>query len=283
MTEYVLSTSLVIEFANDDEDSGNKSMLKAEIDDRSDGYNSGSTSFRAGDEPTYLVYKTSDVTINLHMNTLPSPNGIIVGSYVPTAGEQEAFDLGEIDELPTTETRVIEEMLMFACADSAQLSYPLNGKFTYEWVGSIPEEETSGEYVVGTNGQILFDRPVTMITSIVSLGEDFDTTNITLALEGRLLTFNSPPSKATTVIIVAFFIITLTPDYTDAGDAIAVKTEAATVGVAMVTYPTSFAPFTMTNTPLTVNEKTSYTVLTVIAGSSSFDKVGDDGDGGDEQ
>ncbi len=54
-----LTTSLVVEFASNLD----SSVLTVEADGRPLGYNNGNTSFRAGDSPAFLIYKTPDVSV----------------------------------------------------------------------------------------------------------------------------------------------------------------------------------------------------------------------------
>lgn len=67
--------SLVIEFK--DSSSSGLSM-SAEIDSREDGYNSGNTSFIPGDSPVFLVYKSSEITIDSIRTTIDLVGGAVL-------------------------------------------------------------------------------------------------------------------------------------------------------------------------------------------------------------
>jgi hypothetical protein len=98
-----VTTSIVINFS-----STTGSILKAEIDDRTiaeGGYNGGSTSFAPGDEPTFLLYKSSNVTVGTKL-----------------------VSEGYLSTLSNPSVRKVEQ-LQFANVKSAELAYPYVGGF----------------------------------------------------------------------------------------------------------------------------------------------------------
>ena len=100
----VVTTSIVINF-----EAKTGHILKAEIDDRvaSDGgYNNGSTSFTPGDNPVFLLYKSSNVTVTAKI-----------------------VSEGTLATLSNPVIKKIEQ-LQFANANSAELSYPYVSGFT---------------------------------------------------------------------------------------------------------------------------------------------------------
>lgn len=104
----VITTSITIDFDAGDGDEG---ILKAEIDDRPTGYNSGVTNFVPGDSPVFLVFKTSNVTIDRMESSLGTISSVGSG------------------------TKEIEEFITFADTREASPGYPVSGGFSYEWFG----------------------------------------------------------------------------------------------------------------------------------------------------
>lgn len=139
-----ISTTIVVDFTSDDENSG--SVLKVEIDAREDGFNEGDTSFSALDEPVYLLYKTKNVLVDYHENTLVEPNGVIVlelgieDPVDPPLGEPQVGEPGYVEppEVPVMGYRDLEQLVVFACSDRATTNYPVDSGFTYEWLGVDP-------------------------------------------------------------------------------------------------------------------------------------------------
>ena len=112
-----LSTTITIQFNDKTADTQVGSMLKAEIDGRDvadGGLNVDGTSFTAGDQPVYLMYKTPDVRIVEHLNTLSSPSG------------------ARIDGVGTMQK---EDYVVFANSSEGSLSYPVLRGMSYSWVG----------------------------------------------------------------------------------------------------------------------------------------------------
>lgn len=101
-----ITTSIVINF-NAQADS----ILKAEIDDRTTaegGYNGGETNFVPGDEPVFLLYKSSNVTVSTK---------IVSEGSLQTLGN------------PTVRKT---EQLQYANEKAAELSYPYVGGLSIE-------------------------------------------------------------------------------------------------------------------------------------------------------
>ena len=87
-------------------------MLTAEVDARPDGFNGGKTSFTQGDSPVFLVFKTSDVTID---------------SIKPSAGAIQPLGAGNF---------LVEQDLQFVDNSGVVLSKPISGSFlTQKWLG----------------------------------------------------------------------------------------------------------------------------------------------------
>jgi len=98
-----ITTSIVINFKAE---AG--SILKAELDDRATsdgGFNGGDTNFAPGDNPTFLLYKTNDVTVTLRVTS----DGVLQTLATPTI-------------------RKVEQ-LQFVNAKTAELAYPPIGGF----------------------------------------------------------------------------------------------------------------------------------------------------------
>lgn len=106
----VVTTSLVVDFSPKD----GGGVLKAEIDNRENGYNNGETSFVAGDSPVFLVYKTSNVRL---INGTPKSS------------------LGYIHSISSNVSIEVEEYLTFANERTATPTYPIYGNFYKEWFG----------------------------------------------------------------------------------------------------------------------------------------------------
>lgn len=115
-----ITTSIVIDFSNDSENSG---VLKVEVDSDASGYNNGVTSFKPGDSPVLLMYKTSNVKILQ-----------IASSY----GTVSSFASGK---------RAKREFVTFAGAKEASPSYPISSGFSSKWVGksggTVTQEQNS--------------------------------------------------------------------------------------------------------------------------------------------
>lgn len=99
-----ITTSIVISFSTTTD-----SILKAEIDDRTatdGGYNNGETSFAPGDEPVFLLYKSTNVTV-----------------------VQRIVSEGTLSSLGTPTIRKVEQ-LQFAQEKSSAMSYPYVSGFS---------------------------------------------------------------------------------------------------------------------------------------------------------
>lgn len=104
-----VTTSLVVSFTRSGNGGG---ILSAEIDSRQDGFNSGNTSFAPGNQPAFLIFKSSDVEID---------------EITPSAGE--ISDLG-------TGTMSVTEIIKFANVAEATLSKPVASGLTVKWLGN---------------------------------------------------------------------------------------------------------------------------------------------------
>lgn len=106
-----VTASLVVQLGGG---AGAGGLLKAEIDDRSDGFNNGDTDFRPGDPVYYLVYTGSNTRVSAQQSTLGAISS--VGKY----------------------TRDVEEVISFANARTASLSYPVSSGLSVTWMGPSP-------------------------------------------------------------------------------------------------------------------------------------------------
>jgi hypothetical protein len=101
-----VTTSIVVSFSDV---AGSGGVLKAEIDNRPDGFNNGITTFYPGDEPAFLVFKTSDVTIS----------------------RMEASE-GALEGLGAATVHITGESITFANNREASLAYPCTGAITVD-------------------------------------------------------------------------------------------------------------------------------------------------------
>lgn len=105
-----VTTTLVVNFSSG---TGEKGVLRAEIDGRDDGFNLGNTRFGAGDQPVYLIFRTTNV---------------VVTSQIPSFGNVAFHASGEVD---------VEQVLTFANTREAQLSQPaIPGSIVTKWIGT---------------------------------------------------------------------------------------------------------------------------------------------------
>jgi len=106
-----VTTTLVVNFQVGG--SGSGSVLTAEVDGRSDGFNGGKTTFGPGDSPVFLIFKTTNVTIT----------SVTVSAGVVTPLGQGNF--------------FVEQDLQFSNQDNVSLTKPINGSFqTQKWLGN---------------------------------------------------------------------------------------------------------------------------------------------------
>lgn len=106
-----ITTTLVVNFQSG---TGEKGILRAEIDGREDGFNVGRTRFSAGDQPVYLIFKTTNVNVI---------------SQVPSFGNVAFHASGIITG--------VEQNLQFANTREAQLSQPaIPGTIVTKWIGN---------------------------------------------------------------------------------------------------------------------------------------------------
>lgn len=103
-----VTATLVVNF----DGGSNGGHLSAEVDARPDGYNTGRTSFVSGDEPAFLVFMSSDVTVD---------------SIEPSAGSIEALGTGVME---------VSEDLSFADVAEADLSKPFYNGMSAKWLGN---------------------------------------------------------------------------------------------------------------------------------------------------
>lgn len=118
-----VTTSITINFQTADGDT--TSVLNAEVDGREDGFNVGRTSFLPGDSPVFLIYKTSNVIVDV----IQSSEGSI--SQIGT---------GQVTE---------EQWLTFAYEKEASLSKPAAGSLTIAYTtGPTPRVESQTKAVL---------------------------------------------------------------------------------------------------------------------------------------
>ncbi len=104
----LITTSLVVQFGQTD-----RGILTAEIDDRVTGYNSGDAQFAPGEEPAFLIFKTSNVALD---------------SIAPSSGS--------ILFLSNTVNITKDEFINFEDSKTANTAYPVTANFTYQWIGN---------------------------------------------------------------------------------------------------------------------------------------------------
>lgn len=105
-----VTTTIVVNFDNV---TGSQSVLTAEIDSRSDGFNNGKTTFQGGDQPVYLVFKTQDVTIT---------------DQEPSEGIIAPFATGQLD---------VEQIIQFPNEREQSLSrVAVPGTLAWTWLGN---------------------------------------------------------------------------------------------------------------------------------------------------
>lgn len=149
----LITTSLVIDF-----DAGEEGgILTAEIDDRTDGYNTGNTSFVPGDSPAFLVYKTTNVVID---------------GIDQSEGAVNIIAAGSID---------VEEYLTFANEREASPSKPISSAFSSKWVGR------DGGIVTQTESKITVPTPTVAALKITykSNFTAYRLTGVPLELDGE--------------------------------------------------------------------------------------------------
>jgi hypothetical protein len=106
-------------------------LLTAEIDSRPQGFNLGKTQFIPGDNPTMLVFKTTDVDID---------------AVRQSAGRTSPLTPG---------TMQVDEALSFAETDAARIRYPAIAILSHKWLGNDlgePELDTQMSIKVPTSG-----------------------------------------------------------------------------------------------------------------------------------
>lgn len=106
-----ITTSIVVQFSTNGSGSGGGS-LSAQLDDRPTGLNGGTTGFKPGDSPAFLVFKSSDVILD---SVVASAGGVVnagAGSYT------------------------VEETITFANSDTASLSKPFASGGLVTWYGN---------------------------------------------------------------------------------------------------------------------------------------------------
>lgn len=109
-----VTVSLVASF-----DNSNGGQLSAEFDARPTGFNKGVTSFKPGDSPAFLVYKSSDVeieTIKTSIDQLP-----------PTDAHIQSLGAGVIE---------IKEDIQFSNTAQGNLQKPFYNNWSYKWLGN---------------------------------------------------------------------------------------------------------------------------------------------------
>lgn len=127
-----VTATLVVNF--DDGRQGD-AFLQLEIDSREDGFNGGKTTFGPGEQPVYLQFKTT---------------GITVLERLVSAGLIQPLNL----LVPDNEL-LVEEFLIFPRERVQTLSKPIDSGFTFKWLGNdlgalIPLDELTVQ--AATNG-----------------------------------------------------------------------------------------------------------------------------------
>lgn len=107
-SQQVITTSIVVNFEPGD-DGG---MLSAEIDSREDGFNKGETSFRPGDSPAFLIYKSSNVSIT---------------DMITSYGSLTNLGNGKSDE---------SELIAFENTREVAPKKPISSNFASKWLGN---------------------------------------------------------------------------------------------------------------------------------------------------
>jgi hypothetical protein len=103
-----ITASIVVNF-----DAGDaEGILTAEIDGRENGLNGGETSFRPGDSPAFLVYKSPNVQVN---------------EIVASAGSISNLGLGSSEE---------SELISFANVREASPRKPISSGLSTKWLGN---------------------------------------------------------------------------------------------------------------------------------------------------
>lgn len=105
-----VSTSIVISFKSQEAADAANAILTAELDTRDDGYNAGRSSFLFGDQPVYLIYKTSNVTFDQYT----------------TAGSTQY--VGNV-------TIEVDEVITFLREQEASISKPPSTAVTFTLIG----------------------------------------------------------------------------------------------------------------------------------------------------
>lgn len=124
MAERVVTAHIVVNFQPVDNE-----ILQVEIDDRPDGLNNGDTQFSPGDEVGFLVFKSANVNITSVISS---------AGTIASAGSQ---------------TKEVEELLVFPKERRATVRYPLNSSFSGTWLGNNLGGYTTDETTVTLNTQ----------------------------------------------------------------------------------------------------------------------------------
>lgn len=116
MANNVITTSFTITFGSG---GGGGAVLKAEVDDRTDGLNGGNTNFMPGDKVGWLLFKTTQGSNAVTVTGKKSSLGSIVPAGTGTGSKE------------------VKEFLQFANEATASLGYPCPGNIkSMTWVGT---------------------------------------------------------------------------------------------------------------------------------------------------
>lgn len=127
-----ITTTLVVNFQSG---TGEKGFLQAAIDSRPDGFNLGKTTFSAGDQPVYLIARTTNV---------------VVTSQIPSFGNVAFHASGILD---------IEQQLTFANTREARLQQPaIPGTIVTKWIGN------------NLGALVLQDDELTVLAGVTGIG-----------------------------------------------------------------------------------------------------------------
>jgi hypothetical protein len=111
-----MSTVTAALFVNFDDGRTGDAFLQLEIDSREDGFNGGNTTFGPGEQPVYLEFKTSSITV---LERLVS------------AGLIQPLNLVAPDN-----ELLVEEFITFPRERTQPLSKPIDSGFTFKWLGN---------------------------------------------------------------------------------------------------------------------------------------------------
>ncbi len=108
-----ITATLVVNF---DDGRAGDAFLQLEIDSREDGFNAGKTRFGPGEQPVYLEFKTTAITVL---------------ERVVSAGLIQPLNL-----VAPENQLLVEEFITFPRERVQTLSKPIDSGFTFKWLGN---------------------------------------------------------------------------------------------------------------------------------------------------